>query len=63
MIPVPYKVWGTIRVIDILYMWRTICICGGTILYLFHISYGGTIRVIRHEDTSQVGGPYDTYSI
>ena len=32
MIPIPYEVWGTIRVIydmKTLHMWGTICTCGG----------------------------------
>ena len=42
MIPVPYKVRGDHQIIHVgghTYMW-------GTIGYLFHIRYGGAIRVI-----------------
>ena len=45
-IPIPYKVWG-----DHTYMW-------GTIRYLFHIRYGGTIRFIEGRKTLHMWGPY-----
>ena len=48
-IPIPYQVWGTIRVLDIiLYMWGDHMYIRGIIQYLFHITYGGTISHILH---------------
>ena len=49
---IPYKVWGTIRFIDIiLYIW-------GDHIIAIPYKVWGTISHIRHEDTSHMRGPY-----
>ena len=45
-IPVPYKVWGTIRITDIIYMWGGPYIHVGDHMSPIPYKVWGTIRVI-----------------